>query len=284
MDIGSVGSSSEEGCTAGWRPVHVDRSERSLWHVQGSASSGPEISRYVKRYATADPWERELRALQQMPDGLAPRVLEYRRDPPTLVLEELPGVRLDDPAAGDPAVWMHVVLETVVASVGLPGPWPDDPPPQLSTLQAEVAAALASRVPASTQALHRALQDPLRVPCHGDATPPNVLVDPGQPRAWLLDYEFYGPGDPLHDLAALCLTPSLGLPATMRLEFLRQGRLMMETKTEMLLADRMSGAIAIWAVQCAAWHRRHRPVTDGFEEAVLSNAALGIEAVGGGEV
>lgn len=284
MDLGSVDSLSEEGCAAGWRSIHVDRSGRSLWHVQRTGSSGTEVSRYVKRYATADPCERELRALQQMPDGLAPRVLEHRLDPPTLVLEELPGVRLDDPAAGDPTVWMHVVLETVVASVGLPGPWPDDPPPQLNEVQADLAAALACRVPANTEALHRALQNPLRVPCHGDATPPNVLVDPGQPRAWLLDYEFYGPGDPLHDLAALCLTPSVGLPETTRLELLRKGRLMMEEKTEIPLADRMAGAISLWAVQCAAWYRHYLPATNGFEQAVLSNATLGIESSERGEL
>jgi hypothetical protein len=167
MDMGSVGSSGEvDGRGVGWRPVHVDRLERSLWHVQGSAGSDTDVSRYVKRYTAVDPYERELRALQQMPEGLAPRVIEHRRDPPTLVLEELPGVRLDDPAAGDPAGWMQEVLKTVVASVGLPGPWPDDPSPKLSQLQAEVAATLASRAPASTRALHRALEDPLRVPCH----------------------------------------------------------------------------------------------------------------------
>lgn len=285
MDMGSLGSSGEEeGRDVEWRPVHVERPERSLWRVQGSADSDTEVSRYVKQYATTDPYERELRALRQMPDGLAPRVIEHRRDPPILVLEELPGVRLDDPAAGDPAGWMQEVLETVIASVGLPGPWPDDPSPQLSRLQAELAAALASRAPASAQALHRSLQDPLRVPCHGDATPTNVLVDPGQPRAWLLDYEFYGPGDPLHDLAALCLTPSVALPESMRLELLRQGRLMVERKTEIFLADRMAGAIAVWAVQCAAWHRRHHTATEEFERAVLSNAALGIEAVERGDI
>jgi hypothetical protein len=99
-----------------------------------------------------------------------------------------------------------------------------------------------------------------------------------------LDYEFYGPGDPLHDLAALCLTPSVGLPETMRLELLRQGRLMVDRKTEVFLAGRMAGAIAVWAVQCAAWHRRHRPATNGFEQAVLSNAALGISAAERGEI
>ncbi|MFI2369955.1 phosphotransferase family protein [Streptomyces sp. NPDC018833] len=284
MGTNSAGTSSEEECVAGWRPVHVDRSGRSLWHVQGVGDSTTDIPKYVKRYAARDPYEREARALQQMPDGLAPRVLEHHQDPPTLVLEDLPGVMLDDPAAGDPAAWMHVVMETVVASVGLPGPWPDDPPPQISGPQAEVAAALAARVPASSRALHVAIEDPLRVPCHGDATPPNVLVDPGQPRAWLLDYEFYGPGDPLHDIAALCLTPSLTLPEHMRLDFLRKGRLMVEAKTGLDLASRMAGAIAVWAAQCAAWHRRQRPVTDGFEQAVLSNAALGIEAVERGEV
>lgn len=278
MEMGSVDIASEKGCGAGWRPVHVDRSGRSLWHVPGSGSTGAETGMYIKQYATPDPYERELRALQQMPDGLAPHVLQHRRNPPTLILEELPGVPLDDPAAGHPSRWMQQVLETVVASVGLPGPWPDDPPTQISQTQEELAAALGSHTPASIQALHRAIQEPLRVPCHGDATPPNVLVDPEQPRTWLLDYEFYGPGDPLHDIAALCLTPSLDLPADMRLALLRQGRLMVEAKTEMPLADRIAGAIAIWAVQCAAWHRRHRPVTDGFEEAVLSNATLAIEA------
>lgn len=284
MDMGSVEISSEDECAAGWIPVRVDRSGRSLWRVPGASSAGTKAARYVKRYAASGPYERELRALQQMPDGLAPRVLGHRRNPPTLVMEELPGVRLDDPAAGDPARWMQVVLEVMVSSVGLPGPWPDDPPPQISELQAELGKALASHAPASTPALRRAIQNPVRVPCHGDATPPNVLVDPGQPRAWLLDYEFYGPGDPLHDLAALCLTPSVRLPETMRLGLLRQGRLMMEERTGMLLADRMAGAIALWAVQCAAWHHRQRPETDGFEQAVLSNAALGIEAVERGEV
>ncbi|WP_406336339.1 phosphotransferase [Streptomyces zaomyceticus] len=278
MDMGSVGTSGGDECAAGWRTVHVDRSERSVWHVQGSGSSAVDVPRYVKRYVALDPYEREVRALRQMPEGLAPRVLEHHPDPPTLILEELPGVMLDDPAAGDPAAWMHVVMETVVASVGLPGPWPDDPPPHISDLQAELAAALAARAPASAQALHGAIQDPLRVPCHGDATPPNVLVDPGQPRAWLLDYEFYGPGDPLHDIAALCLTPSLRLPENLRLELLRQGRLMTEAKTGMSLAGRMAGAIAIWAVQCAAWHRRHRPRMGGFEKAVLGNAAIAIDA------
>ncbi|MET7295385.1 phosphotransferase [Streptomyces griseoloalbus] len=278
MEMGSADSVSEEGCAAGWRPVHVDRSGRSLWHVPGSGSSGTQAAKYIKRYASLDPYERELRALQQMPNGLAPRILEHRRNPPTLVLEEVPGVRLDAPAAGKPAKWMQKVLETVVASIGLPGPWPDDPPTQISELQAELASILASHAPTSAQALHRAIQEPLRVPCHGDATPPNVLVDPEQPRAWLLDYEFYGPGDPLHDVAALCLTPSLDLSANMRLTLLRQGRLMVEKATEMSLADRMAGAIAIWAIQCAAWHRRHRPAMDGFERAVFSNATLAIEA------
>lgn len=278
MDMGSVGTGSGGGGTAGWRPVHVDRSGRSLWHAPRSGSLGSGAGRYIKRFATSDPYERELRALQQMPDGLAPRVLEHHRNPPTLVLEELPGVRLDDPAAGNPSKWMQKVLETVVASVGLPGPWPDDAPTQISEIQAELAVALASRAPTSTQALHRAIRDPLQVPCHGDATPPNMLVDPAQPRAWLLDYEFYGPGDPLHDVAALCLTPSLDLPASMRLGLLRQGRLMVEEATGMSLADRIAGSIAIWAVQCAAWYRRYRPVSDGFEQAVLSNATLGIEA------
>ncbi|MEU4347129.1 phosphotransferase [Streptomyces sp. NPDC023838] len=213
-----------------------------------------------------------------MPDGLAPRVLEYRRNPPTLVLAEVPAVPLDDPAAGHPSKWMQEVLETVVASIGLPGPWPEDPPTRISDPQAELAATLASLAPASTQAIHRAIQEPLRVPCHGDATPLNVLVDPEQPRAWLLDYEFYGPGDPLHDIAALCLTPSLDLPAHTRMELLRQGRLMVEAKTTSSLVDRMAGAIAIWAVQCAAWHRSHRLGAGGFEQAVLSNASLAIAA------
>jgi hypothetical protein len=110
-------------------------------------------------------------------------------------------VRLDDPAASDPARWMQVVLEAMVSSVGLPGPWPDGPPPQTSELQDELGKGLASHAPASAQALRRTVQDPVRVPCHGDATPPNVLVDPGQLRAWLLGYEFHGPGDP-------CLTAS----------------------------------------------------------------------------
>ena len=175
MKTGSAGSPTGEGRSAGWRSVHVDRPERALWHVQGSGGSDAEVPRYIKRYSTAEPYERELRALQQMPDGLAPRVLEHRRDPPTLVLEEIPGVRLDDPAAGEPAVWMQVVLETVVASVGLPGPWPDDPPPRLSELQAELATALAARAPSSAQALHRTLQDPLRVPATGTPPRPTCL-------------------------------------------------------------------------------------------------------------
>ncbi|POX43016.1 hypothetical protein C3486_01995 [Streptomyces sp. Ru73] len=273
----SVDIASEEGRDAGWTPVHVDRSGRSLWHVPRAGTTGANTGRFIKQYSFLGPFERELRALKQMPDGLAPHVLEHRRYPPTLILEEVPGVPLDDPAAGHPSKWMHQVLETVVASVGLPGPWPDDPPTQISDLQAEVAAVLSSRAPASTQALHRAIQEPLRVPCHGDATPPNVLVDPERPRAWLLDYEFYGPGNPLHDIAAICLTPSLDLPVGKRLALLRQGRLMVEEKTEMSLSSRIAGSIAIWAVQCAAWHRRHRPATDGFEEAVISNAALAIE-------
>ncbi|MFE5594814.1 phosphotransferase [Streptomyces sp. NPDC056549] len=279
MDMGSVGPLGGGECAAGWSPVHVDRPQRSVWHVPGSGSSA-----YVKRYVSLDPYQREVRALQQMPEGLAPNLLSHHPDPPTLILEELPGVLLDDPAAGDPAELMHVVMETVVASVGLPGPWPDDPPPRISDLQAELAAALTARAPASAQALHAAIQDPLRVPCHGDATPTNVLVDPRQPRAWLLDYEFYGPGDPLHDIVALCLTPSLRLPEILRLELLRQGRLMTEAKVETPLASRLPGAIAIWAVQCAAWHRLHRPRADGFEKAVLVNAARAIDASERGEL
>ncbi|WP_434600542.1 phosphotransferase [Streptomyces sp. A5-4] len=206
--MGSVEISSEEERAAGWIPVHVDLSGRSLWHVPGAGSAGTKAARYVKRYAALRPYGRELRALQQVPDGHTPHMLGHRRNPPTLVLRELPGVRLDDPAAGNHARWMQVMLEVMVSSVGLPGPWPDDPPPQTSELQAELGKALASHAPASTQALRRAIQDPVRVPCHGDATPPNVLVNPGQPRVWLLDYEFCGSGDPLDDLAASCLTAS----------------------------------------------------------------------------
>jgi hypothetical protein len=90
MDMSSVEISSEEECAAGWIPVHVDRSGRSLWHVPGAGSAETKAARYVKRYATPGPYERDLHALQQMTDGLDPRVLGHRRNPPTLVLEELP--------------------------------------------------------------------------------------------------------------------------------------------------------------------------------------------------
>jgi hypothetical protein len=233
---------------------------------------------YVKRYISVGPFERELRALRQMPDRLAPRVVEHHVQPPTLVLEDVPGVRLADPGAGEATRWLDTAVETVVASVGLPGPWPDDPPPALDELQVGFAAALAAQAPASVRALRRTLRDPLRIPCHGDISPSNMLVDAGPPvRVWLLDYEFYGPGDPLADIAALCLTPSVDIPAAIRLAALRRGRALVEEKTGLPLADRMAGAITLWAVQCAAWHRRHRG-TFRFEQAVLDHARMGIDA------
>ncbi|MGP4113998.1 aminoglycoside phosphotransferase family protein [Streptomyces sp. 4N509B] len=241
-------------------------------------------SAFVKRYSCPGPYLRELRALQQMPDGLAPRVLEHYAVPPTLVLDHVPGVRFDDPAAGGPSRWLDAAVETVVASVGLPGSWEDDAPPELDELQAGFAAALAASAPASVRALELTLRDPLRVACHGDISPPNLLVSFDSPvRVWLLDYEFYGPGDPLADIAALCLTPSVDLPAGTRVAALRRGRELVEEKTGLRLAGRMAGSIALWAVQCAAWHRRHHG-TFSFEQAVLENARLGIDASMGGNL
>lgn len=84
MDVGSVEVSSEEGCAAGWVPVHDDRSGRSIRHVPGAGSLGAKAARYVKRCATPGPYGWELRALQQMPDGHVPCMLGHRRNPPAV--------------------------------------------------------------------------------------------------------------------------------------------------------------------------------------------------------
>lgn len=264
-----------------WTTHRTDRPGRRLWRVQAVGSQREHQSAYVKQYESESPYRRERVALRQMPTGVAPRILADLEEPRVLVLEDVAGTHIDQ-VPGPPA-WLNAALATITASVGLPGPWPDDPPPKLGPAQAEFASALGRRASNAPAALSHSLRNPLRIPCHGDISPTNMLVvfDPS-PQVRLLDYEFYGPGDPLADLAALCLTPSIDLPPEARKRLLRDGCQQLESKTGHLLATRMAGSIALWAAQCAAWYHRQDGDMSVLIEAVLDNAATAIDGFSGG--
>lgn len=264
-----------------WTTRRADRSGRRLWRVQAVGSQQDHQSAYVKQYDSEGPYRRERLALRQMPTGVAPRVLADLEEPRILVLEDVAGTHFDQ--APCPTEWLSAALTTVTASVNLPGPWPDDPPPRLDPAQAEFASELGRRASTAPTALAHSLENPLGIPCHGDISPTNLLVAPDPPvQVWLLDYEFYGPGDPLADLAALCLTPSIDITLEARKRLLRDGCQQLESKTGHRLARRMAGSIALWAAQCTAWYHRQDGDMSVLVEAVLDNAATAINGLSGG--
>ncbi len=265
-----------------WTTRRTGRPGRHLWRVQAVGSQQGLQSAFIKQYESAGPYLRERLALRQMPAGLAPRILADLEEPRILVLEEVPGTHFDQ--VSGPPRWLGAALATVIASVNLPGPWPDDPSPHLSPSQAEFAIELGRRAPKTSAALRSSLRNPLRIPCHGDISPTNLMVVRGRPiHVSLLDYEFYGPGDPLADLAALCLTPSIDITRDARKRLLQQGCQQLESKVGQFLARRMAGAVALWAVQCAAWYQRQDEDMSVLVEAALDNAAAAIDGFSGGD-
>ena len=258
--LASVGSI----CTL--QPLASRRPGRSLWRVEvhphptsalvppRTCRSTPTTPVYVKIFGAADGYTREVKALKQAPALSAPPLLGSNDDGRCIIMSGIDGTELDDAPQDQHAGRMAAALNTIVGCIGLPGPWQPDPPMVLTELHWSIAEDLGKRTPQAVSGLHDCLRDPELVPCHGDISSSNIIVD-SRGHATLLDFEFYGPGNAIADLAAITLTPSLVVPFDTRFALFQHGIAFAARAGSSIDERRVAGSVALWTVQCVAWYR-----------------------------
>jgi Phosphotransferase enzyme family len=258
--LASFGSICSLQLLAGRRPG------RSLWRVEvhphpTSALIPPQTCRsipttpvYVKIFGAADGYYREVKALKQAPARSAPPLLGSNDDDRCIIMSGVDGTELDDAPQDQHADRMAAALNTIVDCIGLPGPWQPDPPTTLTELHWSIAEDLGKRTPQAVSGLHDCLLDPELVPCHGDISSSNIIVD-SHGHATLLDFEFYGPGNAIADIAAITLSPSLAVPFDTRFALLQHGIALAARAGSSTGKYRIAGSVALWTVQCVAWYR-----------------------------
>jgi hypothetical protein len=258
--LATVGSISSLQLLAGRRPG------RSLWRAEvrphatwavilpRTCLSRPAVSIYVKMFGATDGYAREVDALKQAPAGSAPLLLSSNDDGRFIITSGVDGTELDDAPQCQHVDRMAAALNTIVGCIGLPGPWRPDPPTVLTELHWSIAEDLGRRTPQVLFGLRDCLQKPELVPCHGDISSSNIIVD-SDGHATLLDFEFYGPGNAIADIAAITLTPSLAVPFDTRFALLQHGIALAARAGSSIDKRRIAGSVALWTVQCVAWHR-----------------------------
>lgn len=214
---------------------------------------------YAKCFATRGTYARETNAVTALGPEIAPRVIATVEERRVLITEEIEGKLASGSGRERSRDIVRRCLPPFSAILTMPAGAPIDPIETPSSSHFDVDFACLATLARTTVPQLRAWlvrPQPL-LPCHGDLTPNNVIIGPTGVR--FIDFEYFGIGQPLHDAAGLCLSPSLDLDTAERTEALsRYAHAVARAAGEAVGFPTVAGAVVLWAVRFSA-RLRTRP-------------------------
>lgn len=167
---------------------HPLKEGHSLWRVY----CGDGEVFIVKRFDSEDTFQNELLALSTLQSLRLPHPLPFAYGGLTIIYRDAIGQSLDQFDDGRVRMAGHVLRQLH-----------DAPAPKFTARDMESPTQPNLTMWQAARHGYRSNEKP--VWCHGDFHPGNLIYDPGGAFLHMIDFEDFGPGDPLADLAIACV-------------------------------------------------------------------------------